>query len=43
MARGLALAECDAARALAVETLLSERALRDAWLEEGGEGPKPHR
>ncbi len=31
MARGLALAECDAARRLAVETLLAERALQDRW------------
>lgn len=31
MARGLRLAECDAARALAVETLLAERALQDHW------------
>jgi hypothetical protein len=31
MARGLRLAECDAARALAVETLLAERALQDRW------------
>ena len=31
MARGLRLAECDAARALAVETLRAERALQDRW------------
>ncbi|WP_183255628.1 hypothetical protein [Brevundimonas basaltis] len=31
LARGLALAECDAARRLAVETLLAERALLDRW------------
>lgn len=31
MARGLAVAECDAARRLAVETLLAERALQDRW------------
>lgn len=31
MARGLALAECDAARRLAVETLLAERSLQDRW------------
>ena len=43
LARGLALAECDAARALAVETLLSERALQDAWLEQGSKGMKPPR
>ena len=34
MARGSRLAECDAARALAVETLLSERALQDRWRAE---------
>lgn len=34
MARGLRLAECDAARALAVETLLAERALQDRWRDE---------
>lgn len=43
LARGLALAECDAARALAVETLLSERRLQDAWLEQGSEGADPRR
>lgn len=31
MLRGLRLAECEAARALAVETLLAERALQDRW------------
>ncbi len=31
IARGLALAECDAARRLAVETLLAERTLQDRW------------
>jgi hypothetical protein len=31
MARGLAVAECDAARRLAVQTLLAERALQDRW------------
>lgn len=31
MARGLALAECDAARGLAVETLDAERAAQDRW------------
>lgn len=31
MARGRALADCDAARRLAVETLLAERALQDRW------------
>ena len=33
MARGLRLAECEAARALAVDTLLAERALQDRWRE----------
>ena len=37
MLRGLRLAECEAARALAVETLLAERALQDRW--RAGEGP----
>jgi hypothetical protein len=32
-ARGGALVLCDAARSLAVETLLAERALLDRWLE----------
>lgn len=31
MARGQALAECDAARQTAVETLEAERALQDRW------------
>lgn len=31
MLRGFRLAECEAARALAVETLLAERALQDRW------------
>lgn len=31
MARGQALAECDAARRMAVETLEAERALQDRW------------
>jgi hypothetical protein len=31
MTRGQALAECDAARRTAVETLLAERALQDRW------------
>jgi hypothetical protein len=31
MARGRALAECDAARRTAVETLEAERALQDRW------------
>lgn len=30
-ARGAALVACDGARALAVETLLAERALQDRW------------
>lgn len=34
MSRGFRLAECDAARALAVETLLAERALQDRWRAE---------
>jgi len=34
MARGFRLAECEAARALAVETLLAERALQDRWRSE---------
>ena len=33
MARGLRLAQCEAARALAVEILLAERALQDRWRE----------
>lgn len=33
MARGQALAECDAARRLAVDTLQAERALQDRWRE----------
>lgn len=32
--RGAALAHCDAARALAVDTLLAERALQDRWRAE---------
>lgn len=36
MARGLALAECDAARRLAIETLEAERALQDRWRRAGG-------
>jgi hypothetical protein len=35
MARGLALAECDAARRTAVETLEAERALQDRWRANG--------
>ncbi|RZJ41669.1 MAG: hypothetical protein EON86_09450 [Brevundimonas sp.] len=31
MARGAALAACDAARRLAVDTLIDERALQDRW------------
>ncbi|HVK42334.1 MAG TPA: hypothetical protein VM471_07640 [Phenylobacterium sp.] len=34
MDRGFRLAECEAARALAVETLLAERALQDRWRSE---------
>ncbi|MBU1386016.1 MAG: hypothetical protein KKG14_01160 [Alphaproteobacteria bacterium] len=37
MVRGLRLAECEAARALAVETLLTERTLQDRW--RAGAGP----
>jgi hypothetical protein len=35
MARGQALAECDAARRMAVETLEAERALQDRWRTAG--------
>ncbi len=35
MARGQALAECDAARQAAVETLRAERALQDRWRKGG--------
>jgi len=35
MARGQALAECDAARQVAVETLRAERALQDRWRRGG--------
>lgn len=34
MARGLALAECEAARRLAVETLQAERTVQDRWRAE---------
>ena len=34
MARGLSLAECNAARALAVQTLVAERAMQDRWRKE---------
>lgn len=37
MARGAALVDCEAARGLAVETLLAERALQDRWREETGQ------
>ena len=33
MARGQALAECDAARRVAVETLEAEHALQDRWVQ----------
>jgi len=33
MARGAAVLNCDGARQLALETLLTERRLIDAWLE----------
>lgn len=36
MARGRALAECDAARRLAVETIEAERALQDRWRAAAG-------
>lgn len=36
MARGRALAECDAARRLAVEALVAERALQDRWRAAAG-------
>jgi hypothetical protein len=39
MTRGLALAECDAARRLAVETLLAERALQDRWRSDQSKWP----
>ncbi|HYC67592.1 hypothetical protein [Brevundimonas sp.] len=39
VARGAALVACDAARSLAVETLLAERALQDRWREP----PRPRR
>ena len=39
VARGAALATCEAARELAVETLLAERALQDRW----GEANAPRR
>ena len=35
MARGRALAECDAARQAAVDTLRAERALQDRWRKDG--------
>jgi len=38
MARGYRLAECEAARSLAVETLLAERALQDRWRRESRSG-----
>jgi hypothetical protein len=34
--RGAALVACETARALAVETLIAERALQDRWRREGG-------
>lgn len=36
-ARGTQIAACDAARRLAVETLLAERALQDRWRKEQAE------
>ncbi|MDQ1154013.1 hypothetical protein QE389_001212 [Brevundimonas sp. SORGH_AS 993] len=34
--RGNQILSCDAARRLAVETLLAERAMLDAWIRNGG-------
>ncbi len=42
MARGEALARCDAARALAVQTLLAERTLQDEWLRPDPAVAQPH-
>lgn len=39
LARGAALVDCDAARDLAVDTLLAERALQDRWRAEAAKGP----
>lgn len=36
MRRGAQIAACDGARRLAVETLLAERAMQDAWIKAGG-------
>ena len=35
MRRGAQIAACDGARRLAVETLLAERAMQDAWIKAG--------
>jgi len=35
MRRGAQIATCDGARRLAVETLLAERAMQDAWIKAG--------
>ena len=39
LARGAALVACDAARGLAVDTLLDERALQDRWRAQAAKGP----
>ena len=41
VARGAALAACETARQLAVETLLAERALQDRWRK--ADTPRPSR
>lgn len=39
--RGVRLVACEGARALAVDTLLAERALQDQWRRETPEGRRP--
>lgn len=39
--RGVHLAACEGARALAVDTLLAERALQDQWRRETERGRRP--
>lgn len=39
--RGVRLVACDTARALAVDTLLAERALQDQWRRENPPRPRP--
>lgn len=39
LARGAALVACDAARGLAVDTLLGERALQDRWRAQAAKAP----